>query len=53
MIGSLLYIVASRLDITFSVGVCTRFQANLNEPEHLIAVKRKIKYPSAAIDYRI
>ena len=26
MIGSLFYLTASRLDITFSVGVCARFQ---------------------------
>ena len=28
MIGSLLYLTAIRLDISYSVGVCTRYQAN-------------------------
>ncbi|XP_070044916.1 secreted RxLR effector protein 161-like [Nicotiana tomentosiformis] len=28
MIGSLLYLTTSRLDIVFSVGLCARFQAN-------------------------
>ena len=29
MIGSLLYLTASRPDISYSVGVCARYQANL------------------------
>ena len=28
MIGSLLYLTASRPDITYAVGVCARYQAN-------------------------
>ena len=28
MIGCLLYLIASHLDIAFSVGVCCRFQSN-------------------------
>ena len=28
MIGSLLYLTASRPDINYSVGVCARYQAN-------------------------
>ena len=43
IIGSLLYLTASRPDISYSVGVCGRYQANLKE-SHLIAVKRIIKY---------
>lgn len=39
MIESLLYLTASRPDISFSVGVCTRFQFNPKE-SHLKAVKR-------------
>jgi hypothetical protein len=39
MIGSLLYLTASRPDIAFSVGVCARFQANPKE-SHLTVVKR-------------
>ena len=43
MIGSLLYLTASRSDICFSVGLCARFQANPKE-SHLKAVKRIIRY---------
>ncbi|KAI9174421.1 hypothetical protein LWI28_017005 [Acer negundo] len=43
MIGSLLYLTASRPDICFSVDLCARFQANPNE-SHLKAVKRIIRY---------
>jgi hypothetical protein len=35
MIGSLLYLIASRPDIAFSVGVCARFQANPKESTSL------------------
>ncbi|XP_040370262.1 uncharacterized protein LOC112183342 isoform X3 [Rosa chinensis] len=45
MIGSLLYLTASRPDISYSVGVCARFQANPKE-SHLEAVKRIIRYVS-------
>ena len=43
MIGSLLYLTASRPDILFSVCLCARFQANPKE-SHLIAVKRIFRY---------
>ena len=43
MIGSLLYLTASRPDIMFSVCMCARFQANPKET-HLIAVKRILRY---------
>jgi hypothetical protein len=43
MIGSLLYLMASRPDIMFSVCLCARFQANPKE-SHLTAVKRIMKY---------
>ncbi|XP_039122090.1 uncharacterized mitochondrial protein AtMg00810-like [Dioscorea cayenensis subsp. rotundata] len=43
MIGSLLYLIASRPDISFSVGVCARYQATPKE-SHLKAVKRIIIY---------
>ncbi|KAK1621249.1 hypothetical protein QYE76_026766 [Lolium multiflorum] len=43
MIGSLLYLCASRLDIMLSVGMCARFQENLKE-SHLMAVKRIFRY---------
>ncbi|KAK2989895.1 hypothetical protein RJ640_019478 [Escallonia rubra] len=43
MIGSLLYLTASRPDIMFSVCLCARFQACPKE-SHLIAVKRILRY---------
>ena len=43
MICSLLYLTASRPDISYSVGVCARYQANPKE-SHMIALKRIIKY---------
>jgi hypothetical protein len=52
MIGSLLYLTASRPDIVFSVGVCARFQANPKE-SHLTAVKRIIGYVNDSLSYGI
>nr|AAS98452.2 putative polyprotein [Oryza sativa Japonica Group] len=43
MIGSLLYLTASRPDIMFSVCMCARFQAAPKEC-HLVAVKRILRY---------
>ena len=43
MIGSLLYLCASRLDIVLSVGVCARYQAAPKE-SHLVAIKRIFRY---------
>ena len=43
MIGSLLYLTASRPNIMFSVCMCARFQANPKEA-HLIAIKRILRY---------
>ena len=43
MIGSLLYLTASRPDIMFSVCKCARFQSAPKE-SHLTAVKRIIRY---------
>ena len=43
MIGSLLYLTASRPDILFSVCLCARFQSDPRE-SHLTAVKRIFKY---------
>jgi len=43
MIGSLLYLIASRLDIVFSVGSCARFQSKPKE-SHLKAVKLIFRY---------
>jgi len=43
LIGSLLYVTASRLDIMFVVCLCARFQSSLKE-SHLKAAKRILKY---------
>ena len=43
MIGSLLYVIASRLDVMFSVCMCARFQASPRE-SHLKATKRILRY---------
>jgi isopentenyldiphosphate isomerase len=43
MIGSLLYVTASRPDVMFSVCMCARFQASPRE-SHLIATKRILRY---------
>ncbi|GJU69138.1 retrovirus-related pol polyprotein from transposon TNT 1-94 [Tanacetum coccineum] len=43
MIGSLMYLTASRPDIQFSTCLCARYQGNPKE-SHLVAVKRIFKY---------
>lgn len=43
MIGSLMYLTASRPDIMFSVCYCVRFQANQREP-HMVVVKNIFRY---------
>ena len=52
MIGSLLYLTTSCPDISYSVGVCARYQHKLKE-SHVSAVKRILKYVSGIVDYRI
>ncbi|KAK6158859.1 hypothetical protein DH2020_006173 [Rehmannia glutinosa] len=43
LIGSLLYLTASRPDITFEVGVCARFQSAPKE-SHMTVAKRILSY---------
>jgi hypothetical protein len=43
MIGSLLYVTASRPDVMFSICMCARFQASPRE-SHLKATKRILRY---------
>ena len=50
MIGCLLYLTANHFDISFSVDVCARFQAN-PKMTHLIVVKKIIKYVSGTCDF--
>ena len=49
MIGSLLYLTASKSDIMFSVYLCARFQSCPKE-SHLIMVKYIIKYLKGTIE---
>ena len=49
MISSLLYLMASRLDIMFSVYLCAKFQSYPKE-SHLIVVKRIIRYLKGTIE---
>ena len=50
MIGSLLYLIASRPNISYSVGMCARYQANFKE-SYMIALKRIIMYAKTIIDF--
>ncbi|GKE21749.1 putative ribonuclease H-like domain-containing protein, partial [Tanacetum coccineum] len=43
MIGSLMYLIASRPDIMFAICACSRFQVTL-KTSHLLAVKRIFRY---------
>ncbi|WVZ52026.1 hypothetical protein U9M48_003121 [Paspalum notatum var. saurae] len=43
MIGSLLYLTATRPNIQFAVGLCARFQASSRESHHTV-VKRILRY---------
>lgn len=43
MIGNILYLTASYLDITFTVGLYVRYQASI-KGSHIQGVKRIIKY---------
>ena len=50
IIRGLLYLTVSHLDISFSVGACTRYQANPKE-SHLTIIKRIIRYINETFDY--
>ncbi|TYJ98295.1 gag-pol polyprotein [Cucumis melo var. makuwa] len=52
MIGSLLYLTASRPDIAYAVGICARYQSD-PRTSHLNAVKRIIKYVHGTTDFGI
>nr|GEU64228.1 retrovirus-related Pol polyprotein from transposon TNT 1-94 [Tanacetum cinerariifolium] len=49
MIGSLMYLTASRPDIQFSTCLCARYQANPKE-SHLTAVKRIFRKSTSALE---
>ena len=52
MIGNLLYLTASRPDISYSVGVCARYQANPKE-SHMTALNRIIKYVKTTAEFSL
>ena len=52
MIGSLLYLIASRPNISYSVEVYASYQANPKK-SHMIALKRIIKYVKATADFEV
>ena len=52
MIGSLLYLTASRPDISYNLGMCARYQANPKE-SHMIALKRIIKYVKTIANFGV
>ncbi|GKA38960.1 retrovirus-related pol polyprotein from transposon TNT 1-94 [Tanacetum coccineum] len=49
MIGTLLYLIASRPDLQFALCMCARYQARLTE-KHLHAVKRIFRYLKGAVN---
>ena len=52
MIGSHLYLTASRPNISYNMGLCARYQANPKE-SHMIALKRTIKYVKSTNDFGV
>nr|GEY09693.1 hypothetical protein [Tanacetum cinerariifolium] len=50
MIGSLMYLTATRYDIQFSIVLCARYQSNPKK-SHPIAMKRKLRYLKAEAEY--
>ena len=52
MIGSLFYLTVSRPDISYSVAVCARYQANPKE-SHMTSLKRIIKYVKTTTDFGV
>ena len=52
MIGHLLYLTASHLDISYVVGVCALFQSDPHS-SHLLDIKWILKYVHGTHDYGI
>ena len=52
MIGSLFYLTTSRLDISYSVRVCARYQANPKE-SHMTALHWIIKYVKTTAEFGV
>nr|GFB74705.1 uncharacterized mitochondrial protein AtMg00810-like [Tanacetum cinerariifolium] len=49
MVGSLMYLSASRPDIVFAVCMCARYQASRTD-KHLFAIKRIFRYLRGTIN---
>jgi hypothetical protein len=52
MIGSLLYLTATRSDIQFAVGLCARFQDSPRS-SHRMAVQRVFRYLKHTLEFGI
>ena len=52
LVGGLIYLTHIQLDISFSVGIVSRFMYSLSK-SHLEAVKRILRYIVETIDYDI
>ncbi|KAL4011530.1 hypothetical protein IC575_028590 [Cucumis melo] len=52
IVGSLLYLTVSRLDIVYAVGICARYQLD-PRISHLNVVKRIIKYVHGTTDFGV
>jgi hypothetical protein len=52
MIGSLLYLIATRSDIQFAMGLCARFQASPRS-FHRMAVQRVFRYLKHTLEFTI
>ena len=52
MISSFFYLTTSRPNISYSVGVCARYQANPNE-SHMTTLKRIIKYVKTTAEFGV
>ena len=52
MVAGLLYLTARRPDISYSVRVCARYQANPKE-SYMIALKRIIKYVKTTANFGV
>ena len=52
MIGSLLYLTANSLDISYTMGVCARYQANPKK-SHMIALKKIKKYVKSTANFSV
>nr|GEV40504.1 hypothetical protein [Tanacetum cinerariifolium] len=50
MVGSLMYLIANRPDLVFSVCMCARYQAKPTK-KHLEALKRVFRYLQGTINY--